>query len=276
MRYGLIAGGGAFPLQTLRAAREGGHEMVVVAIREEASPEVERLAGTCHWISLGQLSRLIQIFRREGIREVVMAGRIQHKQIYSAIRPDWRLLKVLNRLRRKNTDSLLGAVAQVLEDEGVVLLDSTFFLASSLAREGPNGGRKPTAAERKDIEYGRELARVLAAHDIGQSVVVSEQACVAVEAMEGTDAILLRAAGLANGRKLTLVKVAKPNQDMRFDVPVIGPRTIRKMAEARATAVGVQARKTLLLDKEELLREADERSIAVVGFGLTDSNAGRS
>lgn len=249
--------------------------MVVVAIKEEASSEVERLAGTCHWISLGQLSRLIQIFRREGIREAVMAGRIQHKQIYSAIRPDWRLLKVLNRLRRRNTDSLLGAVAQVLEEEGVILLDSTLFLASSLAQKGPNGRRKPTAAERKDIEYGRELASVLAAHDIGQSVVVSEQACVAVEAMEGTDAILLRAAGLANGRKLTLVKVAKPNQDMRFDVPVIGPRTIRKMAEARATAVGVQARKTLLLDKEELLREADERSIAVVGFGLADSNAGR-
>ena len=261
----MIAGGGSFPLQSLRAARAAGHEIVVVAVKEEASPEIEPLADSCHWISLGQLSRLIEIFRAEGVQQAVMAGRIQHKQIYSAIRPDWRLLKVLKNLRRKNTDSLLGAVAQVLEDEGVVLLDSTRFLAASLAREGPNARRKPTAAERQDIEYGREVAAALASHDIGQSVVICEQACVAVEAMEGTDEVLRRAGELANGRRLTLVKAAKPGQDMRFDVPVIGPHTIRKMHRVNATAVAVEARKTLLLDKDDLLREADRAGIAVVG-----------
>lgn len=265
MKYGLIAGGGSFPLQTLRAARETGHRIVVVAIKEEASPEIESLADSCHWISLGQLSRLIEILRTEGIQQAVMAGRIQHKQIYSAIRPDWRLLKVLKNLRRKNTDSLLGAIARVLEDEGVFLLDSTYFLASSLAREGANGRRKPTAGERKDIEYGQQVAAALTSHDIGQSVVICEQACVAVEAMEGTDEVLRRAGKLANGRKLTLVKAAKPGQDMRFDVPVIGPRTIRNMQGVYATAVAVEARKTLLLERDELLREADRAGIAVVG-----------
>ena len=265
MKYGLIAGGGSFPLLTLQAAREAGHEMVAVAVREEASPEVERLAAACHWISLGQLSRLIEAFRAEGVEQAVMAGRIRHKQIFSAIRPDWRLLKLLNALRRKNTDSLLGAVAGVLEDEGIVLLDSTHFLKPCLAREGANGRRQPTRAERKDIAYGREVAAALAGHDIGQSVVICEQACVAVEAMEGTDAALRRAAELANGRSLTLVKAAKPDQDMRFDVPVIGRRTIETMRATNATAVAVEARKTLLLEKDQLLREADSAAIAVMG-----------
>lgn len=239
--------------------------MAVVAVKEEASPEIEELADSCHWVSLGQLSKVIAAFRSEGVCRAVMAGRIQHKQIYSAIRPDWRLLKVLNNLRRKNTDSLLGAVAKVLEDEGIEILDSTFFLTQSLAAEGANGRRKPTAAERKDIEYGLEVAVALAGHDIGQSVVVCEQACVAVEAMEGTDAVLARASQLANGRGLTLVKVAKPNQDMRFDVPVIGPRTIHKMQAANATVAVVSAGRTLLLEKDDLLAAANRTDIAVVG-----------
>lgn len=265
MRYGLIAGGGNFPLLTLRAAKDAGHEMVVVAVREEASPEIESEADSCHWISLGQLSKLVAAFRAEGVSQAVMAGRVQHKQIFSAIRPDWRLLKVLNELRRKNTDSLLGAIAQVLESEGVTLLDSTHFLGPSLARSGPNGRRRPSRAEARDIEYGLEIARALAGHDIGQSVVICERACVAVEAMEGTDAVLLRAGSLARGRRLSLVKVAKPNQDMRFDVPVIGTRTLRKMSEVNATAVSVQAGKTLLLEREALLAEADQAGIAVFG-----------
>lgn len=265
MKYGLIAGGGAFPLLTAKAARAAGHEIAVVAVREEASPEIEGVADSCHWVSLGQLSKVVEALRAERVTQALMVGRIQHKRIFSAIRPDWRLLKVLNSLRRKNTDSLLGAVARVLEDEGITILDSTHFLAGSLARPGPNGGRAPTAAERRDIDYGREIAAALAAHDIGQSVVICEQACVAVEAMEGTDAVLARAGGLANGRKLTLVKVAKPGQDMRFDVPVIGPRTVRAMRDAGATAVAVEARRTLLLEEDELLREADSAGIAVVG-----------
>ena len=267
MRYGLIAGGGSFPLLTLRAAREAGHEMTVVAVKEEAAPEIEELSDSCHWVSLGQLSKAIEVFRSAGVTKAVMAGRIQHKQIYSAIRPDWRLVKVLNNLRRKNTDSLLGAVTRVFEDEGIAILDSTYFLAGSLAQEGANGRRKPSPAECKDIEYGREIAAALAGHDIGQSVVICEQACVAVEAMEGTDAVLARAGELANGRRLTLVKVAKPGQDMRFDVPVIGPRTIRKMRQVNATAVAVETGKTLLLEQDELLREADGAGIAVVGSG---------
>ncbi len=265
MKFGLIAGGGDFPLLTLRAAREAGHSLAVVAVKEEASPEIEKLADWCQWISLGQLSKLVAAFRSQGVSHAVMAGRIQHRQIYSAIRPDWRLLKLLKELRRKNTDSLLGALASVLEDEGITIVDSTHFLASSLAREGTNGRRNPSTAERRDIEYGREVATALARYDIGQSVVICEQACVAVEAMEGTDAVLVRAGDLANGRELTLVKVAKPAQDMRFDVPVIGPGTIRKMRAVNATAVAVEARKTLLLEKHELLAAADRAGIAVVG-----------
>ena len=265
MKYGLIAGGGDFPLLTLRAARAAGHETVVVAVKEEAEPEVESLADWCQWVSLGQLSKLIAAFHSQGVSQALMAGRIQHRQIFSAIRPDWRLLKLLNELRRKNTDSILGALARVLEDEGIQLLDSTFFLASSLASEGPNGRRKPSSAEQSNISYGRKVARALARYDIGQSVVICEQACVAVEAMEGTDAVLVRAGQLANGRKLTLVKVAKPAQDMRFDVPVIGPRTIRKMHAVNATTVSVEAGKTLLLNKKALLAEADRAGISVFG-----------
>lgn len=266
MRFGLIAGGGDFPLLTLQAAREAGHELVVVAVREEASPEIERHARSCTWISLGDLSKLVRTFRSEGVTRAVMAGRVQHRRIFSAIRPDWRLLKLLGALRRQNTDSLLGAVARVLESEGIQLMDSTHFLASSLASEGPNGRRRPTSAETRDMRYGREVAQALAGHDIGQSVVICERACVAVEAMEGTDALLRRAGELANGRKLTLVKVAKPSQDMRFDVPVIGPRTIRVLHEVHGTAVAVEAGRTLLLHKTDLLQAADRARISVVGW----------
>lgn len=265
MKYGLIAGGGNFPLMVLESARREGHEMVTVAIREEASPEVEKQAAECHWISLGQLSKLIGIFHKSGIAEAMLAGRVQHKQIFSAIRPDWRLLKLLGSLRRKNTDSLLGALANVLEDEGIRLLDSTFLLQRNLAKKGPNTKRGPSGNEAADIQYGLDVAGALAGFDIGQSVVICEQACVAVEAMEGTDALLLRAGELANGRKLTLVKVAKPKQDMRFDVPTIGPQTIRKMEQVGATALAITAGKTLLLDKDELLDRGNAARIAVVG-----------
>ena len=266
MKYGLIAGGGRFPILSLEAARRQGHEVVAVAVKEEAAPEVEGLAARCYWISLGELSRLIRIFREEGVRQAVMAGRVQHRQIFSAVRPDWRLLKVLNALRRKNTNSLIGAVAQVLAEEGVELLDSTLFLQEDLAKPGANGGRELTREERADVEYGREIARALAAFDIGQTVAVARQACVAVEAMEGTDALIERAATLANGRPLTIVKSARPNQDMRFDVPTAGPTTIRKMERAKATALAVEAGRTLLLDRPELIAAAERAGVAVWGF----------
>ncbi|MBI1354788.1 MAG: DUF1009 domain-containing protein [Acidobacteria bacterium] len=250
----------------LEAARAEGRAMVVAAIKEEALPEIEQAADELHWISLGDLSKLIRIFRDAGVSQAVMAGRVQHVKIYSAIRPDWRLLKLLSALRRRNTDSLLGAVAQVLADEGVELLDSTLFLRPYLAQAGANGRRKPSSDDLADVEYGREVAAAVAGFDIGQSVAICERACVAVEAMEGTDAVILRAAELVNGRRLTIVKRAKPNQDMRFDVPVIGPTTIRKMQKANARTLAVEARKTLLIDREDLLREADAAGVAVWGF----------
>lgn len=265
-RYGLIAGGGRFPFLVLEAARSEGRSLVTVAIKEEADPAIEQEAATCHWISLGALSQLIRIFKDEGVTQAVMAGRVQHKQIFSAIRPDWRLVKVLAALRRKNTDSLLGAVVQVLQDEGIELVDSTLFLKPFLAKPGANSKRRPTEDELADIAYGREVAAAVAGFDIGQSVVICERACVAVEAMEGTDQVIERAAELVKNRRLTVVKRAKPNQDMRFDVPVAGPTTIRKMRKAGATILAVEAGKTLLIDRDQLLAEADEAKIAVWGF----------
>ncbi len=266
MTYGLIAGGGRFPFLVAESARAAGHRIVAVAIKEEAAPEIEQAVDECRWISLGELSKLLKAFHEAGVTEAVMAGRVQHKKIYSSIRPDWRLLKVVNELRRKNTDSLIGAVAAVLEGEGVRLLDSTLFLQPYLASAGAISKRPPSRDERGDIEYGREVAGALAGFDIGQSVVICERACVAVEAMEGTDAVIERASELAGGRKLTVVKRAKPNQDMRFDVPVIGPTTIRKMQRAQATCLAMEAGKTLLLERDELVAAANQAKIALWGF----------
>ncbi len=265
-RYGLIAGGGRFPFMVLEAARDEGRSLVTVAIKEEADPAIEQEADRLHWISLGELSKLIGIFKDEGVARAVMAGRVQHRQIFSAIRPDWRLVKVLAALHRKNTDSLIGAVARVLEDEGVELVDSTLFLKPFLAKPGANGKREPTGEELADVAYGREVAAAVSGFDIGQSVVICEGACVAVEAMEGTDEVIERAAGLARNRRLAVVKRAKPRQDMRFDVPVAGPTTIRKMVAAGATILAVEAGKTLLIDRDELLAAADAAKICVWGF----------
>jgi DUF1009 family protein len=270
VKYGLIAGGGRFPLMVLSAAKQQGHEMVVVAVKEETLPEVESLAARCYWISLGELSRLIEILQKEQISEAVMAGRVQHKRIFSSIRPDWKLLKLLASLPRKNTDSLIGAVANVLAEEGIRLIDSTALLGPYLAKEGPNTKRKPTAEEQADIDYGIGIARALAAYDIGQSVVICEKACVAVEAMEGTDAVIERAGAFSNGRRLTVVKVAKPKQDMRFDVPVVGPTTIAKMKAVNATALALDAGKTLLIDRDELLAAANQEKITIIGQRPTD------
>ncbi len=265
MRYALIAGNGRFPFLVLEAARGSGRPMLVAAIREEAEPELERLADGFHWIGIGELSKLIDLLKKNGVTHAVMAGQVKHTQIFSAIRPDWRLMKLLASLPRRNTDSLIGAVARVLADEGIELVDSTAFLKPLMAPAGALTRRSTNADEQGNIEYGLRVARQLARLDIGQSVVISERACVAVEAMEGTDAVILRAATLSNGRPLTVVKVAKPKQDMRFDVPVIGPSTMRTMQQANATAISIEAGKTLLLDREELLRLADEASIAIVG-----------
>src|SRR3990167_3108271 len=264
-RYGLIAGNGQFPLLVLEAARSRGIEMVVAAIREEASPELETRANRLFWLGLGELSRLIKIFKSEGVSRAVMAGQVKHNQIFSSIRPDWKLFQLLLSLPQKNTDSLIGGVAKILLEEGIVLEDSTLFLQPLLAEEGVLTRRSPTAEEQKNLDYGRQVARDLARWDIGQTVVVCEGACVAVEAMEGTDAVIRRAAQLAQGKPLCVVKVAKPDQDMRFDVPVVGLPTVTVMQECGATDLSVDAGRTLLFDREQMLSDANEAGITIVG-----------
>jgi DUF1009 family protein len=275
-RLGLIAGNGRFPFLVLNAARARGMEVVVAAIKEETYPEIEREGATAvHWLSLGELSKLIDTFKREGVSQAVMAGQVKHKQIFSSIRPDWRLAKVILSLATRNTDSLIGAVAKVLSDEGITLISSTALLEPLLARSGVLSKRAPSEQEQRDIDYGRDVARHIAEYDIGQTVVVAGTACVAVEAMEGTDACIERAGHLmatmnAEGeastiaRDLVVVKVAKPNQDMRFDVPVIGVKTIETMKAAGATCLALDATKCLLIDGQKVIEAADAVRIAVV------------
>jgi DUF1009 family protein len=266
MRYGLIAGNGRFPELALETARGLGHEVTVIAIQEEAAPEIERLANRCYWISLGQLSKLIDILKKEGIHEVVMCGQVKHTKIFSSIVPDWRLVKLLASLPSKNTDGLIGGVIKVLEDEGIHLSDSTALLKPLLASSGAMTRRRPQKDETTDIEYGRRVADALAGFDVGQSVAICERACVALEAMEGTDAMLRRAASLVNGRRLTLVKVARRREHLLFDVPVVGLSTIPVMHETGTTALAVEAGRTLMLDREEMLRQADAANLTIVGL----------
>lgn len=265
MRYGLIAGNGRFPILALETARSLGHEVVAIGIQEEASREIESLAARTYWISLGQLSKLIDILKREGVTEVLMTGQVKHTKIFSAIRPDWRLAKLLLSLREKNTDALIGGVAKVLADEGIRLGDSTRLLKPLLAGEGVLTRRKPESAEERDLHYGRRVASALAGFDIGQSVAVAERACVALEAMEGTDAMLERAASLVHGKPLRLVKASNRRKHLLFDVPVAGPGTIHTMKRTGTTALSVDAGRTLLLDKAEMLSLADSAGIAIVG-----------
>jgi hypothetical protein len=278
MTLGLIAGNGRFPFLLLDAARAEGHEVVVAAIKEETDPEMDRRAEidagvTVHWLSLGELSRLIETFQKAGVVKAVMAGQVKHKQIFSSIRPDWRLAKLLLNLKMRSTDALIGAVAKVLEDEGIELINSTAFLEPLLAEEGVLTARAPDEDERKNIEYGQVVAQALAGFDIGQTVVVAAQACVAVEAMEGTDATIERAGRLMATleadastleRRLTVVKVAKPKQDMRFDVPVIGLSTVETMLRAGASCLSIEAGKTLLFDREATLKRASDTGVTIV------------
>jgi UDP-2,3-diacylglucosamine hydrolase len=304
-RLGLIAGNGKFPFLVLDAARAQGYEVVIAAIKEEAFPDIESKGATSvHWLSLGELSKLIDTFKAQGVTRAIMAGQVKHKQIFSSIKPDWRLAKLLLSLGTRNTDSLLGAIAKVLADEGILLENSTALLEPLLARTGVLTKRAPNEQELQNIQYGRALARHLAQYDIGQTVVIAESACVAVEAMEGTDAAIERAGqimrsldsqpalenchsespqncdsnrlrnhsergeesalrGSVLSRALTVVKIAKPNQDMRFDVPVIGLKTIETMQRAGASCLAIDARRCLLLDGEAILRAADDRGISV-------------
>ncbi|HKE25480.1 MAG TPA: UDP-2,3-diacylglucosamine diphosphatase LpxI [Bryobacteraceae bacterium] len=266
MRYGLIAGNGRFPLLALESARRLGHDVTVVAIEEEASREVEALAPRCYWISLGQLGKLIDILKREGITEVALCGQVKHAKIFSSIVPDWRLVKLLASLPSKNTDGLIGGVIRLLEGEGIHLRDSTELLKPLLAKAGPMTRRKPSKEEMTDVDYGRRVANALAGFDVGQSVAICERACVALEAMEGTDAMLRRAAALVNGRRLALVKVARRREHLLFDVPVVGYDTIPVMRETGTTVLAVEAGRTLLLDRDRMLDAANEAEIAIFGL----------
>ena len=276
-RIGLIAGNGRFPFLALQGARGLGHDVTVVAIKEEAFPDLEPAARDAradfHWVSLGQLGKCIKILKAAGISEAVMAGQVKHVKIFSGIMPDRALLSVLTRLRARNTDALISAVAEVLRKEGIELLDSTTFLQPLLAGAGPLTERMPNEQEQEDFVFGYRMADAIAALDIGQTIAVKHKAVVAVEAMEGTDEVIGRAGHLA-GPGVRVVKVAKPKQDMRFDVPVIGIATIQAMRVAGASALSVDAERTLVLDGEHVIASANEAGIAIIGRPRSDQRAG--
>jgi UDP-2,3-diacylglucosamine hydrolase len=264
--WGLIAGNGRFPFLVLEGARSQGIEMAVIALKEEASPELQNVAKRLHWVSLGELSKAIALMQQEGVTRAVMAGQVKHNKIFSAIRPDWKLAKLLLSLPKKNTDSLIGAVAKVFEEEGIQFVDSTTFLKPLLPEAGVLTRRAPDDREAADMEYGLGVARHIAGMDIGQTVVIADRACVAVEAMEGTDETITRAARFADGKPLVVVKVSKPKQDMRFDVPVVGLPTVEAMKKSGVTALAIDAERTLLFDRDQLIESADAAGIAIRAF----------
>lgn len=265
-RWALVAGNGRFPFLVLDAARSQGIEMVVMAIKEEASAEIESMAPRIHWVSLGELGKTLDLLKQERVTKAVMAGQVKHNKIFSSIRPDWRMAKLLMSLATKNTDSLIGAVAKLLHEEGIELVDSTAFLKPLLPEPGLLTRRAPTPEEAADIEYGRSIARVIAGLDLGQTVVVRDRACVAIETMEGTDETIERAARIAGGQRIAVIKVSKPGQDMRFDVPVVGPPTVEVMKRSGATALAVDARRTLLIDRAAMIAAADAAGISIQAF----------
>jgi UDP-2,3-diacylglucosamine hydrolase len=273
MRLGVIAGNGRFPFLVLDAARALGHEVTIVAVKEEAGADLAdaaaRQPGTdLHWVSLGQLGKCISLLKAAGVTQAVMAGQVKHVKIFSGIMPDLTLLSVLTRLRSKNTDALIAAVADVMRDHGIELMNSTALLTPLLAPEGVLTSRTPSDDEQRDISFGYRIADAIAALDIGQSIAVKDSAVVAVEAMEGTDEMIGRAGRLA-GPGACIVKVAKPNQDMRFDVPVIGVATVEAMAAAGVTALSIDAGRTLVFDRAALAAAADRAGIAIVARRLS-------
>lgn len=262
-RWGLIAGNGRFPFLILEAARSQGIEMIVAAIRGEASSEIEKHALEVHWMGLGQLGKLIDTFKKARIKRAIMAGQVKHTQIFSSTIPDWRMIRMLASLPARNTDSIIGGVARVLGEEGIRLEDSTLLLKPLLPRAGVLTRRVPEPDEQADLDYGRAIAREIARLDLGQTIAVCDRAVVAIEAMEGTDSTIRRAGTLVNGRRFSVIKVSKPNQDLRFDIPVVGLPTLEAMKQAGATTLGLDAGKTLIFDREEFVQRADRSGIAV-------------
>jgi DUF1009 family protein len=275
MRYGLIAGNGRFPFMVVEGARRAGVSLSVAAIREETDPLIEKEVESFTWVGIGQLGKMIRFFKGEGVEKAIMAGQVKHVQIFSGAVPDARMLKMLLKLPRRNTNSLIGAIADELASEGIDLIDSTYFLQDYLPAVGTLTHRKPSAAERADVDYGLEIACEMSRLDLGQTIVVRGKACVAIEAMEGTDATIQRAGELMRGREarskikltsgpLTVLKLSKPDQDMRFDVPVVGVPTIESMLDAGATCLCVSAGKTLMFDRDEMIVLADKNKIAIL------------
>jgi DUF1009 family protein len=271
-KMGLIAGNGRFPFLVLEEARQRGIAVVTLAIKEEAEPTIEEIADTVHWVGLGELSRAVRLLKEASVDRVIMAGQVKHKRVFNILRPDRLLIKVLSRLRSRSTDTILKAVAEVLSEEGVELMDSTLLLASVLSTEGPMGKRRPSTDDKENLAFGYRMAKALAGLDIGQTVVVKEKSVVAVEAMEGTDATVRRAGQIVSESPggLAVVKVARPSQDMRFDVPVVGPRTIEVMSEAGVSVLALEPGKCLLLEKDTLLQRADELKIVVYGINESE------
>ncbi len=265
-RLAIVAGNGRFPFLVLEAARDQGIDPLVVAIKEEASPELSKTARAIHWLSLGEVSKLLEVLNAERVTQVLLAGQVKHAQLFSSIKPDGMLRRVLKGVRRRNTDSLIGAFIRMIEGRGIRVVDSTLFLKPLLPGAGALTRRSPEPDELADVTYGRQIARKIVALDIGQTIVVADRACLAVEAMEGTDAAIGRAAKLSNGRRLVVVKVSRPHQDMRFDVPVVGLKTIRVMSQANARVLAVDAGKTLLFERERMIKEANQAGIAIVGM----------
>ena len=265
-RFAIIAGNGRFPFLVLDAARDLGIDPLVVAIKEEAFPELARNAREIEWLSLGEVARLLELLSARGINKVVLAGQVKHVQLFSSIKPDGVVERTLKGMDRKNTDALIGAFVSMLEGRGIEVVDSTLFIKPLLAAAGVMTERVPDDGELADIAYGREIAKKIAGLDIGQTIVVADRACVAIEAMEGTDAAIERAAALCNGKHLVVVKVCKPQQDMRFDVPVVGVKTIRVMRRSNARVLAVDAGRTLLFEREQLIEEANQAGIAVMGM----------
>jgi len=264
MNFGLIAGNGQFPFLVLDGARRAGANISVVAIKEETDKRINEVADDVAWVGIGQLGKMISFFKKRKVEKAIMAGQVKHVQIFSGALPDVRMFKMLWNLPKRNTDALIGGVADELAKEGIELIDSTYFIKDRLAPLGPLTKRSPNEVESANIDYGRDIAREIARLDLGQTIVIRASACVAIEAMEGTDATVRRAGELANA-KLTVVKVAKPDQDMRFDVPVVGLPTVETMIAAGATCLSVTAGKTLIFDRDEMIALADQHKIAIVG-----------
>jgi DUF1009 family protein len=264
MKYGLIAGNGEFPFLVIEGARKAGKSLCVIAIKEETDPRIEEVAEEVCWVGIGKLGKMLSFFKREGVAKAMMAGQVKHVQLFSGALPDVKMLKMLWNLPKRNTDSLIGGIADEMSKEGIDLIDSTYFVQDHLVEEGVLTKRKPNETEKGNIEYGLKIANEIARLDLGQTIVVRAKACVAIEAMEGTDAVIRRAGDLAKG-KLTVVKTAKPNQDMRFDVPVIGVPTVNAMIESGATCLNVTPAKTLVFDRIEMVALADKQNICIIG-----------